>query len=104
MVLTLAEILINLQDKATSGKGGLGIKDRPIKVAGCRFQGKKVSLNDSDDEDSAEAEISETDSPGRHENGEKPETDDEEPKVKLKKLCRQLLRSVCFCFLWKQLL
>lgn len=82
-----------VQDKATSGKGGLGIKDRPMKVAGCRFQGKKMTLNDSDDEDSAEVEISGTDSPGRHENDEKSETDNEKPKVKLKKLCRQLLRS-----------
>lgn len=88
-----------VQDKATSGKGGLGIKDRPVKVAGCRFQGKKMTLNDSDDDDEEEEEEEEDDSaeigsPERQEeHDERPEVDDEEPKLKLKKLCRQLLRS-----------
>ncbi|KAJ6933671.1 hypothetical protein NC651_008922 [Populus alba x Populus x berolinensis] len=42
-----------VQDKATSGKQGLGIKDRPKKIAGVRFQGKKTTFDNSDDEDSA---------------------------------------------------
>uniref|UniRef100_A0A7N0VA64 G-patch domain-containing protein n=1 Tax=Kalanchoe fedtschenkoi TaxID=63787 RepID=A0A7N0VA64_KALFE len=84
------ENLYNLvQDKATAGKQGLGIKDRPKKVAGVHFQGKKTSLGDSDDESldclSAECrdeEISETKSA------------EDQPKMKLKKLCKKLLRQV----------
>ncbi|XWS38300.1 hypothetical protein CRYUN_Cryun19dG0120000 [Craigia yunnanensis] len=41
-----------VQDKATTGKQGLGIKDRPKKIAGVRFQGKKTSFSDSDVENS----------------------------------------------------
>uniref|UniRef100_A0A2P2KY93 Uncharacterized protein LOC105124331 isoform X2 n=1 Tax=Rhizophora mucronata TaxID=61149 RepID=A0A2P2KY93_RHIMU len=40
-----------VQDKATAGKQGLGIKDRPKKIAGVHFQGKKTSFGNSDDED-----------------------------------------------------
>ncbi|KMT12029.1 hypothetical protein BVRB_5g099880 [Beta vulgaris subsp. vulgaris] len=85
------ENLYNLvQDKKTTGKQGLGIKDRPLKVAGCRFGGKKTTFDDSDDEDSLSAG-----SPERQEDDEMPETDsDQEPKLKLKKLCRRLLRQV----------
>ncbi|KAK4797044.1 hypothetical protein SAY86_029370 [Trapa natans] len=75
-----------VQDKSTTGKQGLGIKDRPKKVAGCYFQGKKVSLDDGSDEESSDsgslkrkhADIVET---------EKPDME----KVNLKKLCMQLL-------------
>ncbi|CAL0312621.1 unnamed protein product [Lupinus luteus] len=86
------EDLYNLvQDKATTGKQGLGIKDRTKKVAGCYFQGKKTSFNDSDDEDSDDI------------NSQEEQTDDDdlmevekivEPKIKLKKLCKQILRKV----------
>ncbi|KAK9277315.1 hypothetical protein L1049_006855 [Liquidambar formosana] len=34
-----------VQDKATAGKQGLGIKDRPKKIAGVHFQGKKTSFD-----------------------------------------------------------
>ncbi|CAI8619500.1 unnamed protein product [Vicia faba] len=84
------ENLYNLvQDKATTGKQGLGIKDRPKKVAGCYFEGKKTSFGNSDDEDSGDEDSLEN------------ETDDEvekkkivEPKLKLKKLCKQILKQV----------
>ncbi|XP_004503672.1 G-patch domain-containing protein 1 [Cicer arietinum] len=82
------EDLYNLvQDKATTGKQGLGNKDRPKKVAGCYFQGKKTSFGNSDDEDSADLDSQEN------------QTDDEvekivEPKMKLKKLCKQILNQV----------
>ncbi|XP_021671782.2 G-patch domain-containing protein 1 isoform X1 [Hevea brasiliensis] len=46
-----------VQDKATAGKQGLGIKDQPKKIAGVRFQGKKTSFSNSDDEDSATDDI-----------------------------------------------
>ncbi|XP_024934450.1 G-patch domain-containing protein 1 isoform X2 [Ziziphus jujuba] len=84
------ENLYNLvQDKSTTGKQGLGIKDRPKKIAGCYFQGKKTSFSDSEDEDSA----------GRGSANEMPDESLEmeridEPKVKLKKLCKRLLRKV----------
>ncbi|KAK4746046.1 hypothetical protein SAY87_012358 [Trapa incisa] len=75
-----------VQDKSTTGKQGLGIKDRPKKIAGCYFQGKKLSLENGSDEESSDsgslkqklADIVET---------EKPDVE----KVNLKKLCRQLL-------------
>ena len=47
-------IFLLFQDKATSGKQGLGIKDRPKKIAGVRFQGKKTTFDNSEDEDSAD--------------------------------------------------
>ncbi|CAN1189658.1 G-patch domain-containing protein 1 [Linum perenne] len=51
------EDLYNLvQDKATSGKQGLGIKDRPKKIGGARFEGKKKSFSDSEEDDSADDE------------------------------------------------
>ncbi|XP_057510555.1 G-patch domain-containing protein 1-like [Actinidia eriantha] len=83
------ENLYNLvQNKATTGKQGLGIKDQPRKIGGCRFQGKKTSFDDSDDEQSSGsslkrkyADISEVEN-------------NHDPKVKLKKLCRKLLREV----------
>lgn len=43
-----------VQDKATSGKQGLGIKDKPKKVAGCYWKGSKTSFSDSNDDSSAE--------------------------------------------------
>ncbi|KAL2648561.1 hypothetical protein GLYMA_05G211800v4 [Glycine max] len=84
------ENLYNLvQEKSTTGKQGLGIKDRPKKVAGCYFQGKKTSFDDSD-EDSAD-----------NDSLEQPANDDlikvekiVEGKVKLKKLCKHILQQV----------
>ncbi|XP_057521147.1 G-patch domain-containing protein 1 isoform X2 [Amaranthus tricolor] len=105
------ENLYNLvHDKKTSGRQGLGIRDRPIKVGGCRFGGKKTTFDDSDDDDGdgdgdgdddddddEEQEQEDSHSAGSPEKelDEIPETDSgKEPKVKLKKLCRQLLRQV----------
>ncbi|KAL5551992.1 hypothetical protein UlMin_002168 [Ulmus minor] len=79
-----------VQDKATTGKQGLGIKDRPKKIAGCYFQGKKTSLNDSDDENSSDLGSSENGEPDNSLETKK----SKEPKIKLKKLCKQLLRQV----------
>ncbi|KAL7188980.1 hypothetical protein ACSBR1_038778 [Camellia fascicularis] len=77
-----------VQDKATSGKQGLGIKDRPRKIAGCHYQGKKTSFNDSADEGSA-------DSSKKQKYGDISEVENnDESKVELKKLCRKLLRQV----------
>ncbi|KAM1080065.1 hypothetical protein ACFX15_014212 [Malus domestica] len=82
--------LYNLvQDKSTTGKQGLGIKDRKKKVAGCYFEGKKTSFNDSDDEDSADLG-----SPVKQKGDESLKMESSnEPKLKLKKLCKQLLRE-----------
>lgn len=78
-----------MQDAATSGKQGLGIKSRPKKIAGCYFEGKKTTLCDSDGEDSSDSHVSVK---------RKREISDVEevsaPKSKLKKLCRQLLGQV----------
>ncbi|XP_047328189.1 G-patch domain-containing protein 1-like [Impatiens glandulifera] len=102
------ENLYNLvQNKATSGKQGLGIKDGPKKIAGCYFQGKKTSFDDSDNEESSDSDNEES---SDSDNEESSESDNEEssdshdgdnlgmensnePKVKLKKLCKKLLRQ-----------
>ncbi|XP_054824187.1 G-patch domain-containing protein 1 [Prosopis cineraria] len=78
-----------VQDKSTTGKQGLGIKDRSKKVAGCYFEGKKTTFNDSDDDDSADIGSQEKQS------GDilKEEKSDGS-RVKLKKLCRQILQRV----------
>ncbi|KAK6158265.1 hypothetical protein DH2020_005579 [Rehmannia glutinosa] len=78
-----------VQDKATSGKQGLGIKDRTKKVAGCYFQGKKTTFGDSDGEDSSDSRSS---LKRKHE--ESSEMEKCGPKPKLKKLCKQLLQQV----------
>lgn len=80
-----------LQNKATTGKQGLGIRDQPKKIAGCHFQGKKTSFVDNDGEDSADSSAS----PKRKFDEIAQIDKRDEPKVKLKKLCRQLLRQVC---------
>ncbi|GKB47696.1 hypothetical protein Tco_0898449 [Tanacetum coccineum] len=81
-----------VQDKATSGKQGLGIKDRPRKVAGVHFQGKKTSFSDSDREES-ESEDDHSSAKRKFDNISESQKGNE-PKVKLKKLCRKLLRQV----------
>ncbi|XP_055821613.1 G-patch domain-containing protein 1 [Solanum dulcamara] len=84
------ENLYNLvQNTATTGKQGLGIKDRAKKVAGCYFEGKKTSFDDSDDEDS-----SESNPPMKEEHEEVSDlVKIDEPKLKLKKLCKRLLKQ-----------
>ncbi|KAI3468686.1 hypothetical protein Pfo_025349 [Paulownia fortunei] len=79
-----------VQDKATSGKQGLGIKGRPKKIAGCYFQGKKTTFGDSDGEDSSDARSSVK---RKHEENSEMEKG-VGLKTKLKKLCRQLLQQV----------
>ncbi|GMN31914.1 hypothetical protein TIFTF001_003464 [Ficus carica] len=79
-----------VQDKSTTGKQGLGIKDRTKKIAGCYFQGKKTSFSDSEDEDSSDPKCSEKIKPDVHLVIERKK----EPKLKLKKLCKQLLLKV----------
>lgn len=90
-----------LQDKATSGKQGLGIKDRPKKIAGVHYQGKKTSFDDSDEEEESAEEPSTEPSVSakrkRDDSSEIQETD--EPKLKLKKLCKKLLKQVGNCTL-----
>ncbi|WVZ21904.1 hypothetical protein V8G54_000448 [Vigna mungo] len=84
------ENLYNLvQEKSTTGKQGLGIKDRPKKVAGCYYQGKKTSFDDSD-EDSADADSLEKQAHNDLVKVEKIV----ECKVKLKKLCKKILLQV----------
>lgn len=85
---------LNFQDKATSGKQGLGIKDRPKKVAGCYFEGKKTTFGDSDGEDSSDSRSS-----LKRKHDENLDTEMAEMKPKLKKLCRRLLQQVPIPFL-----
>ncbi|VAI10034.1 unnamed protein product [Triticum turgidum subsp. durum] len=101
------ENLYNLvQDKATSGKQGLGIKDLPMKVGGQRWKGNKTSLGDSDEENSTQSELSEVE---EDEDEEVSASDakvnevhvktikevcvDAKPKTKFKKLCKKILRQ-----------
>lgn len=78
------------QDKATSGKQGLGIKDQPKKVSGCYWKGKKTSFSDSDGEISVDS----NGSTKRKRSGDFETASNPEPRTKLKKLCKQLLRQV----------
>ncbi|XP_013747628.2 G-patch domain-containing protein 1-like [Brassica napus] len=117
------ENLYNMvQDKATAGKQGLGIKDRPKKIAGVRYQGKKTSFDNSDDDDTdeeeeEEEEVSEDEDdkdsvienalPAKRKREESEVEDDNkdsviakrkrgditEPKIKLKNLCKQILKK-----------
>uniref|UniRef100_A0A1D1ZE98 PIN2/TERF1-interacting telomerase inhibitor 1 n=1 Tax=Anthurium amnicola TaxID=1678845 RepID=A0A1D1ZE98_9ARAE len=78
-----------VQDKATTGKQGLGIKDRPKKVAGCYWKGKKTSFDDNDDESSVDQD-------GSLKRKSLEEIDAGcifEPKIKLKRLCKNILRQ-----------
>ncbi|KAF4354839.1 hypothetical protein F8388_018043 [Cannabis sativa] len=85
------ENLYNLvQDNATTGKQGLGIKDRTKKIAGCYFQGKKTSFSDNDDDESSHPDCSETEKLDVSLEVKKTK----EPKIKLKKLCKKLIRQV----------
>ncbi|KAG6521701.1 hypothetical protein ZIOFF_018826 [Zingiber officinale] len=78
-----------LQDKATTGKQGLGVKDQPKKIAGCHWKGKKTSLVDSDIEHSDDSN-----GPAKRNKIEDVEAKDvAQPKIKLKKLCRVLLNQ-----------
>ncbi|KAI4315463.1 hypothetical protein L6164_028271 [Bauhinia variegata] len=81
-----------VQEKSTTGKQGLGIKDRPKKVAGCYYQGKKTSFDDSEDEDSADI-----DSQGKQACDDSDTTEAakiDKSRVKVKKLCKKLLGRV----------
>ncbi|KAG2243046.1 hypothetical protein Bca52824_095109 [Brassica carinata] len=103
------ENLYNMvQDKATAGKQGLGIKDRPKKIAGVRYQGKKTSFDNSDDDEEEEEESEEDDDKDSREESEEEEDNKDsvienspskrkrdeinEPKIKLKNLCKQILK------------
>ncbi|KAH7692752.1 Pin2-interacting protein X1 protein [Dioscorea alata] len=82
-----------VQDKATTGKQGLGISTQPKKIAGSHWKGKKTSFDDSDGEQS---EIS-TDSGAslkRKRNESSVVEVNVEPKPKLKRLCKHLLLQV----------
>ncbi|KAL5747559.1 hypothetical protein ACOSP7_024566 [Xanthoceras sorbifolium] len=84
-----------VQDKSTTGKQGLGIKDRPKKIAGVRYQGKKTSFDDSDEEESAEEPSADFSSSAKRKRDDSLEMEKiDEPKLKLKKLCKKLLRQV----------
>ncbi|PWA53647.1 D111/G-patch domain-containing protein [Artemisia annua] len=87
------ENLYNLvQDKATSGKQGLGIKDQPRKVAGVRFQGKRTSFSDDEGEES-EAEDCHPSAKRKFDDiSVSPKKVESQPK--LKKLCKKLLSKV----------
>ncbi|XP_071708284.1 G-patch domain-containing protein 1-like [Rutidosis leptorrhynchoides] len=81
-----------VQDNATSGKQGLGIKDQPRKVAGVRFQGKRTSFNEdegsgSEPEDCLPLEKRKSDEVSESQTNV-------ESKLKLKKLCKKLLCQV----------
>ncbi|KAK1257873.1 hypothetical protein QJS04_geneDACA021996 [Acorus gramineus] len=64
-----------------------GIKDQPRKIAGCRPKGQKTYFDISDGEDSCDS----TCSLKRKRSEESAMMNDIEPKIKLKKLCKQLL-------------
>ncbi|XP_043718432.1 G-patch domain-containing protein 1 [Telopea speciosissima] len=80
-----------VQDKSTSGKQGLGIKDRPKKIAGCHWKGKKTSFSDNEGESPANIMCS---IKRKHTDMLDTDMNEDEQKVKLKKLCKQILCQV----------
>lgn len=101
-----------VQDKATKGRQGLGIADRPKKIGGANWKGQKVILDNSDDD--AESEevmyvqekgtgttedaVCETDECKRKADSEGEDTRNtkkprQDYKFKWKKLCRRLLQE-----------
>lgn len=88
-MLGINSLDLDFQGTKTSGKQGLGIKDRKKKIAGCYFEGKKTTFGDSDGEGSTD---SHSGVKRKHENLEV--DTDPAPRSKLKKLCRQLLEQV----------
>ncbi|XP_076946268.1 G-patch domain-containing protein 1-like [Bidens hawaiensis] len=80
-----------VQDKATSGKQGLGIKDQPRKVAGVRFKGKRTSFSDDEGD---ESEPEDCDLSPKRKVDDVQELKKNESKPKLKKLCKKLLGQV----------
>lgn len=92
------ENLYNIvQGKATTGKQGLGIKDKPKKVAGCYWKGKKTSFGD--DGNDGESSVDQDGSLKRKFGGDKDSECISEQKVKMKKLCRNILRQAPSCSL-----
>ncbi|PIA49151.1 hypothetical protein AQUCO_01300187v1 [Aquilegia coerulea] len=79
-----------VQDKSTTGKQGLGIKGQSKKIAGCDWKGKKTSFSDSENDESVDLESSEK---RKHSEDSCLERSDE-PKLKLRKLCKRLLLQV----------
>ncbi|CAN6481101.1 unnamed protein product [Victoria cruziana] len=93
-----------VQDKATSGKQGLGLKSQPKKIAGSYWKGRKTSFDDTDDEDVIDCGGSKkpkgngdndviNNGGSRKRKVEISETG-QEPKPKLKKLCKVILSQV----------
>ncbi|XP_057841126.1 G-patch domain-containing protein 1 isoform X2 [Cryptomeria japonica] len=116
------ENLYNLvQDKATTGKRGLGIGDRPKKIAGAHWKGQKVSFDSDNDKEGGSADDSDVKQTVAKNNSLKRKRDvdlaenkavqiqnaisaNEDdarketevvsgPKLKLKRICKQLLRE-----------
>lgn len=55
------ENLYNLvQDKSTTGKQGLGIRDKPKKIAGVHWKGQKVSFDTDEDKEEGSADEEDT--------------------------------------------
>ncbi|KAI3996147.1 hypothetical protein MKX01_031501 [Papaver californicum] len=101
------EDLYNLcQDKATTGKQGLGAKGKSKKIAGADWKGKKTSFSDSEEDDVEDDGEESNEDDEESEDSAEPcppvkqkqsevvitERNDKE-KVNLKKLCKKLLRQ-----------
>jgi Pin2-interacting protein X1 len=105
-----------LQDKATTGKKGLGTGDRTQKVGGAHFKGQKKVFGDDDDDgsDGSKPEkesgtgngcskdlLKEDDKPKkrkRDRSGGNEGTVQEGSKMKLKELISQILTQVLYSF------
>lgn len=71
------------------------MKDRPKKVAGCYWEGKKTSFDDGDGECSADSGgLTEQRESEDIEPRSKVKCKNVEKKIKLKKLCKKILRQV----------
>lgn len=109
------ENLYNLvQDKSTTGKQGLGIRDKPKKIAGVHWKGQKVSFDTDEDKEerSADEDIQQAlvqDASLKRKRDETVIGNDiskekscavfevnnvSRPRLKWKKMCKQLLQEV----------
>ncbi|XP_078155426.1 D111/G-patch domain-containing protein [Carex rostrata] len=87
------ENLYNLvQDKATAGRQGLGIKDQPKKIAGTRFKGQKKTFGCESDEEDSTSELTDL-KPSEDTNEDSGQTVSNKSKIKLKNLCKTILHQ-----------
>ncbi|XP_002984280.2 PIN2/TERF1-interacting telomerase inhibitor 1 [Selaginella moellendorffii] len=76
----------SVHDKATKGRGGLGIADRAKKIGGAHWKGQKVSFGDAEEEEELQEASKDTKRKRESGNGS-----DSETRSSWKKICQDFL-------------